>query len=91
MSRYVRSMAMIDRISARKFLEAAKATNDPILFHSVYKFFEQRNLRLHNTTSFAQSDHCQIYVKHFDKLFRGADSICDSNLSLNTSIISSQD
>lgn len=78
-------MMMVDRISARKFLEAAKATNDPILFHSVFKFFENRNLRLHNTTSFPSSDHCQIYIKYFNELFTENNSnVCDSNSSLNT-------
>lgn len=60
---------MVDQVSARKFLEAAKATEDATLFHSVFKFFEQRNLRLHNTTAFAKGEHCQPYIQHFEHLF----------------------
>jgi len=65
---------MADQVSARKFLEAAKATDDATLFHSVFKFFEQRNLRLHNTTAFTKGEHCQSYVQHFKYLFQGMDN-----------------
>jgi hypothetical protein len=84
--RYVRSVGKSDDVCARKFLEVAKATNDSILFHSVYKFFEQRNLRLHNTTGFAKSEQCQSYVQHFKKLFKTIDNNqhhSDSNSNLS--------
>lgn len=89
-SRYVRSVGMVDQVSARKFLEAAKALNDPTLFHSVYKFFEQRNIRLHNTTSFTRGEHCQVYVKHFENLYHGINNGCHTNLNSNISTCSSQ-
>lgn len=87
--RYVRSVGMIDQISARKFLEAAKASNDPTLFHSVFKFFEQRNLRLRNTTAFTRGEHCQPYVQHFKYLFQGTDNGCNSDTNSNVTTISS--
>lgn len=84
--RYVRSVGKSDQMCARKFLEAAKATDDPILFYSVYKFFEQRNLKLHNCASFPKSDRCQTYVQHYKSLFypmekNGCNSDSISNLS----------
>lgn len=87
--RYIRSVGMADQISARKFLEAAKATDDATLFHSVFKFFEQRNLRLHNTTAFTKGEHCQSYVQHFKYLFQGTDNECNSDTNSNVTTISS--
>ncbi|KAL0117987.1 hypothetical protein PUN28_008988 [Cardiocondyla obscurior] len=87
--RYVRSAGMADQISARKFLEAAKATDDATLFHSVFKFFEQRNLRLHNTTAFTKGEHCQPYVQYFKYLFQGTDNECNSDTNSNVTTISS--
>lgn len=80
---------MVDQISARKFLEAAKASNDATLFHSVFKFFEQRNLRLRNTTAFTRGEHCQPYVLHFKYLFQGMDNGCNSDTNSNVTTISS--
>ncbi|XP_076661245.1 regulator of MON1-CCZ1 complex protein bulli [Halictus rubicundus] len=87
--RYVRSVGMADQVSARKILEAAKATEDATLFFSVFKFFEQRNLRLHNTTAFAKGEHCQAYVQHFKNLFHGTDNGCNSDTNSNITTISS--
>ncbi|XP_011251829.1 regulator of MON1-CCZ1 complex [Camponotus floridanus] len=87
--RYVRSVGMVDQVSARKFLEAAKATDDATLFHSVFKFFEQRNLRLHNTTAFTRGEHCQPYVQYFKYLFQGTDNECNSDTNSNVTTISS--
>lgn len=66
--RFVHSVGSVDQVSARKFLDAAKATGDPNVFIGVFKFFEQRNLRLKGTTAFAKGEHCDIYVKHFQSL-----------------------
>lgn len=44
--RFLRSVGGSDNASARKFLEAAQNTEDNLLFFTVFKFFEQRNLRL---------------------------------------------
>ncbi|KYN19581.1 Uncharacterized protein C18orf8 like protein [Trachymyrmex cornetzi] len=87
--RYVRSVGMADQVSARKFLEAAKAINDATLFHLFFKFFEQRNLRLHNTTAFTKGEHCQSYVQHFKYLFQGTDNECNSDTNSNVTTISS--
>ncbi|XP_066997555.1 regulator of MON1-CCZ1 complex [Anabrus simplex] len=67
--RFVRSVGSVDQVSARKFLEAAKATGDATIFYSVFKFFEQRNQRLKGTTAFSKGEHCELYVKHFQQLF----------------------
>ncbi|XP_014235471.1 uncharacterized protein C18orf8 [Trichogramma pretiosum] len=72
--RYIRGVGMVDQACSRKFLEVAKSANDPILFYSVYKFFEQRNLRLHNSTGFPKSERCQPYVQHFKHLFLQSDN-----------------
>ncbi|KAK3926901.1 Regulator of MON1-CCZ1 complex [Frankliniella fusca] len=66
--RFVNSVGSVDQVSARKFLDAAKATDDPNVFIGVFKFFEQRNLRLKGTTAFAKGEHCDIYVKHYTTL-----------------------
>ncbi|XP_076682897.1 regulator of MON1-CCZ1 complex protein bulli [Andrena cerasifolii] len=86
--RYVRSVGMMDQVSARKFLEAAKAAEDSTLFHSVFRFFEQRNLRLRNTTAFTKGEHCQLYVQHFKSLFHGTDNGCNSDTNSNVTTIS---
>ena len=41
-----------DGLPARKYLEAASRTNDALIFHSVFKFFQLRNLRLRGSTDF---------------------------------------
>ncbi|XP_058803853.1 regulator of MON1-CCZ1 complex [Phymastichus coffea] len=87
--RYIRSVGKADQVCARKFLEAAKAADDPTLFYSVYKFFEQRNVRLHNTTGFAKSERCSTYVQHFKTLFQTTDNGCNSDTMSTYSIISS--
>ncbi|XP_072016705.1 regulator of MON1-CCZ1 complex-like [Amphiura filiformis] len=71
--RFLRSVGGTDNASARKFLEAAKNTEDRMLFFTVYKFFEQRNLRLRGNPQFMPGEHCELYVKHFEDLF-GAQS-----------------
>jgi len=54
MHRFVRSVGTADQVSARKFLEAAQNTNDAMLFYTVFKFFEQRNVRLRGSPQFPQ-------------------------------------
>lgn len=92
--RYTRSVNKSDQVCARKFLEAAKSTNDPLLFHSVFKFFEQRNYRLYNSGDFPKSERCNVYVHYFKTLFQKADSVkSDSptptldSISLSSSIL----
>ncbi|PIK38718.1 hypothetical protein BSL78_24451 [Apostichopus japonicus] len=67
--RFLRSVGGSDNASARKFLEAAQNTEDNLLFFTVFKFFEQRNLRLRGDFHFMPGEHCEKYVKHFESLF----------------------
>jgi hypothetical protein len=66
--RFVHSVGSVDQVSARKFLDAAKATGDTNVFIGVFKFFEQRNLRLKGTTAFAKGEHCDVYVKYYQTI-----------------------
>ncbi|XP_013395339.1 regulator of MON1-CCZ1 complex-like isoform X2 [Lingula anatina] len=75
--RFIRSVGVVDTVSARKFLEAAKQTGDSMLFYTVYKFFEQRNIRMRQVSKFAPGEHCEPYVKYFEGLF-GADALMPS-------------
>ncbi len=49
----MRSVGAIDSMSARKFLDAANNTEDTMVFYTVFKFFEQRNIRLRGSAKFA--------------------------------------
>ncbi len=42
-------------LSARKYLEAA-IKGDPLVFYSVYLFFQQRNVRLRGSPDFLKSN-----------------------------------
>ena len=44
-------------------------SEDRMLFYTVFKFFEQRNVRMRGTPKFAQGEHCEQYVRHFEDLF----------------------
>ncbi|XP_044279951.1 regulator of MON1-CCZ1 complex isoform X4 [Varanus komodoensis] len=50
--RFIRGIGGHDSISARKFLDAAKQTEDEMLFYTIFRFFEQRNQRLRGNPSF---------------------------------------
>lgn len=67
--RYVRATGAEDSISPRKFLEVASNPEDSMLFYTVYKFFEQRNMRLRGSPDFAPGEHCDMYVKRFESRF----------------------
>ncbi|ESP03633.1 hypothetical protein LOTGIDRAFT_224293 [Lottia gigantea] len=67
--RFIRSVGIVDTVSSRKFLEAGLNTNDDMLFYTVFKFFEARNLRLRSNPRFQQGEHCELYVKHFESVF----------------------
>lgn len=85
---YIRSVGMVDQISDRKFLEAAKATGDATLFYSVFKFFKQRNLHLCNATTFTKGERYQPYIQHYRYLFEGIDNDCNSDTNSNVTTIS---
>lgn len=67
--RYVKAMEKVDSVSARQFLEAAANEDDKILFYTVYKFFEERNVRLRRKVEFPQDEHCQPYEALYKKWF----------------------
>lgn len=52
--RFIRSVGAHDNVSARKFLDAARQTNDTMLFYTIFRFFEQRNMRLRGNPGFNQ-------------------------------------
>lgn len=50
--RLIRGIGGHDNISARKFLDAARQTDDVMLFYTIFRFFEQRNQRLRGNPNF---------------------------------------
>ncbi|KAL1006429.1 hypothetical protein UPYG_G00072260 [Umbra pygmaea] len=67
--RFIRSVGGHDNISARKFLDAARQTTDQMLFYTIFRFFEQRNLRLRGSPSFNPGEHCEEHVAYFKQVF----------------------
>lgn len=67
--RFIQSVGLVDQVSARKFLEAARATECRMTFYAIYRFFEQRNLRLRGNSKFIAGEHCEEFVQHFRSLF----------------------
>lgn len=49
-------------------MDAAKKSNDDSVFYSVYKFFQDRNIRHRHVPTFEPSEMCDIYVEHFNSL-----------------------
>jgi len=70
--RFIQSVGLVDQVSARKFLDAARSTDCPMTFFAVFRFFEQRNLRLRGNSKFIAGEHCDEYVRHFHSLFPDA-------------------
>jgi hypothetical protein len=68
--RFAIQMGLDESLMPGKFLETAKDLNDPQIYYEVFKFFEERNLRLRNTRAFKSDDNCDIYVRHFSSLFQ---------------------
>lgn len=67
--RFIRSVGAHDNVSARKFLDAAQQTNDTMLFYTIFRFFEQRNMRLRGNPGFNQGEHCEEHVAYFKQVF----------------------
>ncbi|XP_065843088.1 regulator of MON1-CCZ1 complex-like [Oscarella lobularis] len=67
--RFSRSVGKEDSISARLFLEAAANTRDNMLLYTVFKFFEERNIRMRKNPHFAPGEHCDQYVQLFRSQF----------------------
>jgi hypothetical protein len=68
--RFSIQIGISDQLTASKFLEQAKSLSDPLIFHEVFKFFEERNLRLRGNPNFTPEENCEIYVKHFMNIFQ---------------------
>uniref|UniRef100_A0A3Q3FF91 Regulator of MON1-CCZ1 n=1 Tax=Labrus bergylta TaxID=56723 RepID=A0A3Q3FF91_9LABR len=62
--RFIRSVGGHDNVSARKFLDAARQTEDQMLFYTVFRSFQQRNQRLRGSPGFNPE-----HVVHFKQLF----------------------
>eukprot|EP01136_Pigoraptor_vietnamica_P006503 Opistho-1_new@39515 len=73
--RYVRSQGGEASISARQFLEPAANSNDAILFYNVFRFFEQRNVRLRKVPGFVEADKCDDIVEKFKAMFGSGASV----------------
>ncbi|XP_053952635.1 regulator of MON1-CCZ1 complex [Anastrepha ludens] len=58
-----------ETISARKFLETAQKTKDDLIFHSVFKFFQMRNLRQRGTMDFLKTEQCGEFVQYYSNLY----------------------
>ncbi|XP_004635833.1 uncharacterized protein C18orf8 homolog isoform X1 [Octodon degus] len=67
--RFIRGIGGHDNISARKFLDAAKQTEDNMLFYTIFRFFEQRNQRLRGNPNFTPGEHCEEHVAFFRQVF----------------------
>eukprot|EP00063_Salmo_salar_P061943 XP_014036778.1 PREDICTED: uncharacterized protein C18orf8-like isoform X2 [Salmo salar] len=67
--RFIRSVGGHDNIPARKFLDVARQTADQMLFYTIFRFFEQRNLRLRGSPSFNPGEHCEEHVVYFKQVF----------------------
>ncbi|KAL7731723.1 hypothetical protein ACLKA6_018085 [Drosophila palustris] len=59
----------LEKVPARKFLEAAHKTQDDLIFHSVYRFFQMRNLRMYETLAFPKAEQCTEFIQHYNKTF----------------------
>lgn len=58
--RFIRGIGGHDNISARKFLDAAKQTEDNMLFYTIFRFFEQRNQRLRGKPNFTPGENMAV-------------------------------
>lgn len=52
-------------------------TKDKSVFYAVFKFFEERNIRVRGTPVFEANEMCDLYVQHFQSVF-GKSSACSN-------------
>ncbi|ALC43226.1 CG8270 [Drosophila busckii] len=64
-----------DKVPARKFLEAAYKTQNDLIFHSVYRFFQMRNLRMYETLAFPKTEQCTDFIQHYNNTFPAENAI----------------
>ena len=67
--RFSIQMGFSDHLVPGKFLETAKDLNDALIYFEVFKFFEDRNIRLRGTPAFKTEENCDIFVKHYNEIF----------------------
>jgi hypothetical protein len=72
--RFAIQMGLADELNAAKFLETAKESNDLAVYYEVFKFFEERNVRLRGTPNFKKEEFCDVYVAHFINMFKNSGS-----------------
>nr|CAG4646864.1 EOG090X028B [Megafenestra aurita] len=82
--RFARDTIPVESISARKFLEAAQNSQDPVVFYGVYKYFQQRNRRARGNITFLKGEHCEVYTRHFKLLYGDVDSSASLSDSIPT-------
>ena len=68
--RFVKALEKVDVVSARVFMEAAANEDDRMLFYTVYKFFEERNMRLRKKAEFPPDEQCQQYEELYKHWFK---------------------
>uniref|UniRef100_A0A182QHZ9 Uncharacterized protein n=1 Tax=Anopheles farauti TaxID=69004 RepID=A0A182QHZ9_9DIPT len=66
--RLAKQMPGADSLPARKYLEAAYKTSDALIFHSVYNFFQMKNVRLRGSPDFLKHEQCGEYVQYYQNL-----------------------
>jgi hypothetical protein len=67
--RFAQTAGLTDTLTPKRALEAAKDLKDPLIFYTVFKYFEERNLRLRGNSSFYPQENCELYIKYFSELF----------------------
>ncbi|XP_055846328.1 regulator of MON1-CCZ1 complex [Episyrphus balteatus] len=58
-----------ETISARKYLEAAQKSKDDLVFHTVFTYFQTRNLRQRGSAEFLKSEQCYEFMTYYNTLY----------------------
>lgn len=58
-----------ETISARKYLEAAQKTKDDLVFHTVFTYFQTRNIRQRGSADFLKSEQCYEFMTYYSSLY----------------------
>lgn len=82
--RFSIQMGLEDGLMPGKFLQTAKELDDSLIYYEVYKFFEERNVRLRGTTAFSSEDNCDHYVQHFVSLFQAKHAMPHSPVGISS-------
>jgi hypothetical protein len=68
--RFAIQVGLGDQLNAGKFLETAMQLGDNHIYYEIYKYFENRNFRLRSDSAFRPEENCDVYVKHFENIFK---------------------